>query len=178
VQSYPVEWFTRSNFGGRFGAMMKYAGWDGIVIEGKADKPVWIDIRDQDVRIKDAKRFWGMDTWKTQEEIWQEVGGDGKYGKWMEPAGMVPVVMPATDRYTSVQSGLVDVDLLGAMTQYEYKLYEVAKYVSTIELGTFSVEGIFMNLDSSSIELVLLHSFSFELLLDRSLTVFYLYDLI
>jgi len=85
VQSYPIEWFTRSNFGGRFGAMLKYAGWDGIVIEGKADKPVWIDIRDGDVRIKDAKRLWGLDTWKTQEEIWQEVGGDGKYGKWIVP---------------------------------------------------------------------------------------------
>lgn len=28
VQSSPIEWFTRSNFGGRFGAMLKYAGWD------------------------------------------------------------------------------------------------------------------------------------------------------
>ena len=45
VQSYP-EWFTRSGFGGRFGPMLKYAGWDGIVIEGKAENPVWIDIRD------------------------------------------------------------------------------------------------------------------------------------
>ena len=50
VQSYPIGWFTRSNFGGRFGAMLKYAGWDGIVIEGAADEPVWIDIRDGEVR--------------------------------------------------------------------------------------------------------------------------------
>jgi hypothetical protein len=34
--------------------MLKYAGWDGIVVEGKADKPVWIDIRNDKVRIKDA----------------------------------------------------------------------------------------------------------------------------
>jgi aldehyde:ferredoxin oxidoreductase len=33
-QSYPVEWFTRSNFGGRFSSQLKYAGWDGIAIEG------------------------------------------------------------------------------------------------------------------------------------------------
>ena len=45
VQSSPIEWFTRSNFGGRFAAMLKFAGWDGIVIQGKADKPVWVDIR-------------------------------------------------------------------------------------------------------------------------------------
>ena len=41
VQSYPIGWFTRSNFGGRFSAQLKYAGWDGIVIEGRADEPVW-----------------------------------------------------------------------------------------------------------------------------------------
>ena len=46
VQSYPIGWFTRSNFGGRFSTMLKSAGWDGIVLEGKADKPVWIDIPD------------------------------------------------------------------------------------------------------------------------------------
>jgi len=83
VQSSPIEWFTRSNFGGRFAPMLKYAGWDGIVIEGKADKPVWVDIRNEDVKIKDARHLWGQDTWKTQEEIWREVTGRG-YGKWVE----------------------------------------------------------------------------------------------
>ena len=77
TQSYPVEWFTRSNFGGRFSAMLKYAGWDGIVIEGKADKPVWIDIREDSVKIKDASPLWGLDAWKTQEFIWREVVGKG-----------------------------------------------------------------------------------------------------
>jgi len=79
VQSYPVEWFTRSNFGGRFGAMLKYAGWDGIVLEGKADKPVWLDIRNGEVQIRDAGGLWGMDTWATQQEIWRQV--DGNAGK-------------------------------------------------------------------------------------------------
>jgi len=32
-QGYPVEWFTRSNFGGRFSSQLKYAGWDGTVIK-------------------------------------------------------------------------------------------------------------------------------------------------
>ncbi len=83
VQSYPIEWFTRSNFGGRFAPMLKYAGWDGIVIEGKADKPVWIDIRNDAVKIKEARHLWGLDTWKTQEEIWREVSGRGFSG-WVE----------------------------------------------------------------------------------------------
>ena len=84
AQPYPTEWFTRSNFGGRFGAMLKYAGWDGIVIEGKADKPVWVDIRDSHVRIGDAKSLWGLDTYETQKEIWREVSGGAGYGDWMD----------------------------------------------------------------------------------------------
>lgn len=72
-QGYPVEWFTRSNFGGRFSGQMKFAGWDGIVVEGAADKPVWIDIRDEKVEIKDASGLWGLDTTESQEEIWRVV---------------------------------------------------------------------------------------------------------
>ena len=83
IQSSPIEWFTRSNFGGRFAPMLKYAGWDGIVIEGKADTPVWVDIRNGEVKIKDARHLWGLDTWKTQEEIWREVSGRG-FDAWVE----------------------------------------------------------------------------------------------
>ncbi|MEJ2211217.1 MAG: aldehyde ferredoxin oxidoreductase N-terminal domain-containing protein, partial [Anaerolineae bacterium] len=93
VQSYPIGWFTRSNFGGRFSAMLKYAGWDGIVIEGKADEPVWIDIRDDapsgdgGVQIRDCAELslWGTDTWECQQRIWREVAGDGGYGDWLAP---------------------------------------------------------------------------------------------
>ncbi len=73
AQGYPVEWFTRSNFGGRFSGQMKFAGWDGIVVEGKSAKPVWVDIRDDKVEIKDAAGLWGLDTTETQEEIWRVV---------------------------------------------------------------------------------------------------------
>ena len=87
VQSSPVGWFTRSNFGGRFGAMLKYAGWDGIVIEGAADKPVWVDIRNDSVQIKDASSLWGLDTWKSQSAIWQEVSGKADFSDWFEAGG-------------------------------------------------------------------------------------------
>ena len=87
VQSSPIGWFTRSNFGGRFGAMLKYAGWDGVVIEGVADKPVWVDIRNDSVQIKDASSLWGLDTWKTQSVIWQEVSGKTDFTDWFEAGG-------------------------------------------------------------------------------------------
>ena len=87
VQSYPVEWFTRSNLGGRFGALLKFAGWDGMVIEGVADSPVWIDIRDGKVAIRDARKLWGLDTWETQSLLWQEVSGRSDFGAVWTQAG-------------------------------------------------------------------------------------------
>jgi aldehyde:ferredoxin oxidoreductase len=86
VQGYPYEWFTRSNFGGRFSGQLKFAGWDGIVIEGKAEKPVWIDVRNDKVEIKDADGLWGLDTIETQEEIWRIVQG-GMGDEWRALGG-------------------------------------------------------------------------------------------
>lgn len=82
VQAYPKGWFTRSNFGGQFGAMLKFAGWDGIAIEGKADKPVWIDIRNDKVEIRDAIGVWGKDTWEAQEIIQAEV--EKNFNEWFD----------------------------------------------------------------------------------------------
>lgn len=84
VQSYPIGWFTRSNFGGRFSSMLKYAGWDGVVIEGKADKPVWIDIKNEKVLIKDADHLWGLETWETQKTIWSEAMNGRDSESWMK----------------------------------------------------------------------------------------------
>jgi len=83
VDAYPIGWFTRSNFGGRFGSMLKYAGWDGIVIEGKSDRPVWVDIRNNKVEIKEGRSLWGLDAWETQQQIWREIVG-GKLGDWWQ----------------------------------------------------------------------------------------------
>jgi aldehyde:ferredoxin oxidoreductase len=80
--SSPIEWFTRSNFGGRFGPMLKFAGWDGIVIEGRAKNPVWISIKNSDVSILNAVDLWGLNTWQTQEEIWRKVIGANQVKGW------------------------------------------------------------------------------------------------
>ena len=87
LQSYPIGWFTRSNLGGRFAPMLKYAGWDGIVIEGRAESPVWIDIRDEEVQIRDCTplSLWGTDTWECQQRIWSHVSGGEDFGDWFEP---------------------------------------------------------------------------------------------
>jgi aldehyde:ferredoxin oxidoreductase len=82
VQAYPIAWYTRSNFGGRFSPMLKAAGWDGIVLEGASDKLVWINIVNDKITLEDAADLTGMDTWATQQEIWRRVGGTATYEDW------------------------------------------------------------------------------------------------
>jgi aldehyde:ferredoxin oxidoreductase len=85
VGMYPISWYTRSGFGGRFSTMLKHAGWDAIVIEGKASSPVWVDIRNRRVEIRDADDLWGKDTWETQLMIRKLMGvEDGVDGTWMD----------------------------------------------------------------------------------------------
>jgi aldehyde:ferredoxin oxidoreductase len=47
---------------------LKYAGWDGIVIEGAADDPVGL-ASSTIGNIESAKGIWGLDIYETQEEI-------------------------------------------------------------------------------------------------------------
>lgn len=54
-----------SNSGGMWGGKLKYAGFDGIIVEGKSETPVYINIEDQKVEILEAKEYWG----KTSEEV-------------------------------------------------------------------------------------------------------------
>lgn len=65
-QCYPKELFTYSGFGGKFPSEIKYAGYDGIVVVGKADSPVYLAIHDGDVAIKPADDLWGLDSYETQ----------------------------------------------------------------------------------------------------------------
>ncbi|MGE5676949.1 MAG: aldehyde ferredoxin oxidoreductase family protein, partial [Pseudomonadota bacterium] len=51
-----------SNSGGYWGAELKNAGLDGIIFEGKSDKPVYLYIEDDRVEIRDASHVWGMNT--------------------------------------------------------------------------------------------------------------------
>jgi aldehyde:ferredoxin oxidoreductase len=82
---FPTNSFYRTNFGGRFGTMMKLAGWDGVVIEGRSDKPVWINIINDKTTIEDAKSLWGLNTYETQDSITTMVGGKVRFGdEWQQ----------------------------------------------------------------------------------------------
>ena len=49
-----------ANCGGDFGPFLKHAGWDGLLLSGQAEKPVYLLIQDEQVEIKDAADIWGM----------------------------------------------------------------------------------------------------------------------
>jgi aldehyde:ferredoxin oxidoreductase len=68
-QSYPQELFAYSGLGGKFPAELKYAGYDGIVVLGKSDKPVYLQIENETAAIKDAGHLWGLDTFETQKTL-------------------------------------------------------------------------------------------------------------
>ena len=54
-----------TNAGGYFGAELKFAGIDALVIKGRAEKPVYIEIYDEDVEIVSAGHLWGKNTAQT-----------------------------------------------------------------------------------------------------------------
>jgi aldehyde:ferredoxin oxidoreductase len=59
----------RSTINGFFGTELKFAGWDGIIVKGKASKPVYLLIEDDQVSIRDAGVLWGLDSYATQQNI-------------------------------------------------------------------------------------------------------------
>jgi len=67
--------FGQSDAGGFWGPELKKAGYDGLIIEGKSPTPVYLYINDDEIRIKDAKNLWGLDTGEAQEAIRRENGG-------------------------------------------------------------------------------------------------------
>jgi len=66
--------FGESEAGGYFGPELKFAGYDAIVVHGRAHTPVYLWIHDGDVEIKDATALWGLDTGDTFDAIRAEVG--------------------------------------------------------------------------------------------------------
>ena len=63
-----------SSSGGKFATYLKRAGWDGIIIEGKSEKPVYLYVDSSGAEIRDASSLWGKTTYDTQEEIRRDAG--------------------------------------------------------------------------------------------------------
>ena len=65
--------FGDANSGGHRGPELKYAGYDFLIVRGKADKPVYLEIQDDEVYIRDAADLWGLNVWETTASILHEL---------------------------------------------------------------------------------------------------------
>lgn len=83
--TYPIHEIGSAHLGGDLGAKMKYAGYDFIIIEGKAKEPVYVYVNNDDVQIREANHIWGEGTRRAAALINQETS----------PSASVTVIGPA-----------------------------------------------------------------------------------
>jgi aldehyde:ferredoxin oxidoreductase len=86
--------FGEAECGGHWANGLKRAGFDMLVVKGRADRPVYLWIHDGEVEIRDAGHLWGKDTFETHDLVRDEVGTTGRRG---EEAG-VACIGPAGER--------------------------------------------------------------------------------
>lgn len=75
-----------SNSGGYWGPELKYAGYDGIIVEGRSSQPVYVWIKDQVVEVRSAEHLWGKDVPETTNMLREETQEDAKIA-CIGPAG-------------------------------------------------------------------------------------------
>mgnify|MGYP000704591833 CR=1 FL=1 len=76
-----------ANSGGKFGPMLKFSGYDGIVIIGRSEKPVYLSIINGSAELRPAEHLIGKTTFETQEIIAEEVGEKRVSVACIGPAG-------------------------------------------------------------------------------------------
>ncbi|MEW6081026.1 MAG: aldehyde ferredoxin oxidoreductase family protein [Bacillota bacterium] len=82
-----------ANAGGFFGPEMKFAGYDQIVVTGRARGPVYLAIVDGEAEVRDAEAIWGLDTWDTHDAIRKDL---------KDPAVQVSCIGPAGERLVPI----------------------------------------------------------------------------
>jgi len=94
--------------GGQFPAEMKMAGYDMIIIEGKAEKPTYVAIKDGKVRFRNADKVSGMLTTDTQLVIKDELGDQNYRIACIGPAGenLSPMACIVNERRAAGRKGL------------------------------------------------------------------------
>lgn len=70
----PFHGISGSHMGGYWASELKYAGWDGIIVEGRASSPVWIKIVDDRVTIENARDLWGQGIFDVDARIIGKMG--------------------------------------------------------------------------------------------------------
>ncbi len=81
--------------GGFFGPELRFAGYDGIIITGASEKPVWLSIRFGRAELHDASALWGLDTYATQDRVRDILGDPRARVACIGPAGEHQVKLAA-----------------------------------------------------------------------------------
>ena len=79
--------WAESNCGGFWGPELRFAGWDGVWITGRAERPVYLWIHGDQVEVRDAAEVWGQDTYEAQETVKRQVSASGARVACIGPAG-------------------------------------------------------------------------------------------
>ncbi|MBI4287207.1 MAG: hypothetical protein HY671_02125 [Chloroflexi bacterium] len=98
------EHFCYSNFGGHWGAELKFAGYDALVVHGKASRPVYLFIHDGKTEIRDASALWGKGAMDAREALKAEMGSSVK----------VVATGPAGENQVALATILADNDASGS----------------------------------------------------------------
>lgn len=84
--------FSYCNMGGRWGAELKFAGYDAVVVHGRSDKPVFLLIDGEKAELRDASAIWGKGAIETRTILKTEFGGSARVVT-IGPAGENGAVM-------------------------------------------------------------------------------------
>lgn len=92
--------YNYSNLGGRWGAFFKFAGYDALVVQGRAEKPACLVVSEDGISIKDATPLWGKRAIETRETLKADLG----------QAASVAAIGPAGENLAVMASILADQD--------------------------------------------------------------------
>ena len=97
-----------SNCGGFFGPELKKVGYDGIIIKGSSNTPVYVEITDKDVKIKDATTLWGKGIIETSKILKETLGSEFTRVACIGPAGenLVKYAIIASEEKAAGRTGM------------------------------------------------------------------------
>jgi len=99
----PLGGLACSVLGGHFGAELKFAGYDAVVIEGQSEDPCYLSIRDDVVEVASALHLWGRTTHQTEEMVRSEAGDP-----WKSRETRLLSIGPAGEKLASVATVVAD----------------------------------------------------------------------
>jgi len=92
-----TEIWCEATAGGYFGPMLRFAGYDGLIVTGKADKPLYLWINEGQAELRDASHLWGLDIYRTVEAVRAET----------HPKAQVAAIGPAGENLVFTASVMI-----------------------------------------------------------------------